>query len=241
MIGARIAVIPARGGSKRIPRKNIRLFQGRPMLAWSITAARASGAFERIIVSTDDAEIATVARAEGAETPFLRPAELADDHATTLVVMQHAIAALGGMDGDGADYVCCIYPTAPLLRPAFLTRGFELLAARPDKSYALGVTSFPFPVQRAVRIGADGALEALYPQYRETRSQDLEPAFHDAGQFCWGRTGAWRAGEAVFSSATLPVVLPRHLVQDIDTPEDWLRAEALFKVLRDDLQEGDAP
>jgi N-acylneuraminate cytidylyltransferase len=226
MSGHRVAVLPARGGSKRIPRKNIRPFHGRPMLAWPIAAARASGLFDRIVVSTDDAVIAEVARAWGAETPFLRPAELADDHATTMVVMQHALIALGG----AVDYACCIYPTAPLMQASFLSAGFDALAARPDKSFALGVTSFAFPVQRAVRLGDEGTLEALYPQYRDTRSQDLEPAYHDAGQFCWGRARAWRDGEVVFSSATLPVILPRWLVQDIDTPEDWARAEQLFQL-----------
>lgn len=226
MSPSRVAVLPARGGSKRIPRKNIRPFHGRPMLAWPIRAAQASGLFDRIVVSTDDAEIAEVARAWGAETPFLRPAALADDHATTMAVIQHALESLGGE----FDHLCCIYPTAPLLAPSFLSAGIEALAARPDKSYALGVTSFPFPVQRAVRLSADGTLDALYPQYRDTRSQDLEPAFHDAGQFCWGRTSAWRAGEPVFSPATLPVILPRWRVQDIDTPEDWTRAEQLFQL-----------
>ncbi len=235
MTGARVAILPARGGSKRIPRKNIRPFEGRPMLAWPIAAARESGLFDRIVVSTDDAEIAAVARAHGAETPFLRPADLADDHATTLAVMQHALTELGGE----IDLACCLYPTAPLLRPQDLVRGFEILADRPDKAYALGVTSFPFPVQRAVRIGADGALEALYPQYRDTRSQDLEPAWHDAGQFCWGRAQAWRAGVAVFSGATLPVLLARHRVQDIDTPEDWSRAERLFRLDRALAEAGD--
>jgi N-acylneuraminate cytidylyltransferase len=226
MTGLRVAVLPARGGSKRIPRKNIRLFHGRPMLAWPIAAAQASGLFDRIIVSTDDAEIAEVARAWGAETPFLRPADLANDHATTLVVIQHALQVL---DGE-IDYLCCIYPTAPLLQPAFLNTGLEALAGRPDKAFALSVTSFPFPVQRAVRLVAGEGLDALSPQYRDTRSQDLEPAYHDAGQFCWGRARAWRDGEIVFSPATLPVILPRWLVQDIDTPEDWVRAEQLFQL-----------
>jgi N-acylneuraminate cytidylyltransferase len=219
-----VAVIPARGGSKRIPRKNIRPFHGRPMLAWPIAAVKASGLFDRIVVSTDDDEIAGVARAHGAETPFLRPAELSGDHVATLPVIRHALEALGG----AVDYACCIYPTAPLLQPAHLRQGFEALSARPDKSFALGVATFPFPVQRAVRINAEGALEALYPEHRETRSQDLEPAYHDAGQFCWGRARAWLDGEAVFSDRTLPVVLPRRLVQDIDTPEDWEIAELMF-------------
>jgi N-acylneuraminate cytidylyltransferase len=224
--GAVVAVIPARGGSKRIPRKNIRPFHGRPMLAWSIGAAKASGLFGRIVISTDDDEIAAVARNWGAETPFVRPPELADDHTPTPAVVRHAIEALGGP----IAYVCCLYPTAPLMQARYLREGFEALKTRPDKSFALGVTSFAFPVQRAVRISADGGLEALYPQYRETRSQDLEPAYHDAGQFCWGRAEAWLRGDVIFSGRTLPVILPRRLVQDIDTLEDWETAERLFEI-----------
>jgi pseudaminic acid cytidylyltransferase len=234
--GQRIVVIPARGGSKRIPRKNIRLFHGRPMLAWPIAAAKACGRFDRIVVSTDDEEIAAVARAHGAETPFLRPRELADDHTATLPVIRHAIEALGG----GIAYACCIYPTAPLLQPRYLGEGFDLLAGRSDKSFALGVTSFPFPIQRAVRINPEGALEALHPEHRATRSQDLEPAYHDAGQFCWGRAQAWLDGEAVFSDRTLPVILPRRLVQDIDTLEDWEMAERLFELAAADYAAGAA-
>lgn len=232
MTGA-VAIIPARGGSKRIPRKNIKPFHGRPMLSWPIAEALRSGLFDAVVVSTDDEEIAEAARQAGAEVPFMRPAELADDHATTLVVMQHAIRELG-RQGRHYGAACCIYPTAPFLQTEYLAQAAELLADRPDKSFALGVTSFPFPVQRAVRLADDGSLDALYPQYRNTRSQDLEPAFHDAGQFCWGRILAWLGGEAVFSPATLPVILPRHLVQDIDTPEDWRRAELLFKLLQDE-------
>jgi pseudaminic acid cytidylyltransferase len=223
----RIAVIPARGGSKRIPRKNIRPFHGRPMLAWPLAAALASGLFDRVLVSTDDEEIAEVARAHGAEAPFLRPPELADDQTGVLPVVRHAIEALGG----DAALACLIYPTAPFLRAAALREGFEALSARPDKAYALSVASFPAPVQRALRIGPDGALEPLYPEHRQTRSQDLEPAVHDAGQFCWGRAKAWIAGEPVFSDRALPVVIPRHLVQDIDTEEDWRRAELMFAAL----------
>jgi pseudaminic acid cytidylyltransferase len=226
MSGARVAIIPARGGSKRIPRKNIRPFCGQPMLAWPIAAAKASRLFDQIVVSTDDPEIAAIARASGAQTPFERPAELADDHATTLVVMQHAIRTLE----EAIGYACCIYPTAPMLKPDYLQKGIEALEARSDKAFALGVTRFEFPVQRALRVGADGAVEALYPQFRQTRSQDLEETYHDAGQFCWGRAEAWLDGVAVFSSATLPVILPRSAVQDIDTPEDWEIAEQLFRL-----------
>jgi N-acylneuraminate cytidylyltransferase len=225
----RLAVIPARGGSKRIPRKNIRPFHGRPMLAWPIAAASASGLFDRIVVSTDDPEIAEAARACGAETPFLRPAELADDHGGVAPVVRHAIEELGS--SSAVDLACLIYPTAPTLRPEFLREGFEALTARPDKAYALSVTSFPAPIQRGLRITPEGALAALHPEHRQTRSQDLEPAYHDAAQFCWGRTEAWLGGAPIFSEASLPVVLPRWLVQDVDTPEDWRRAELMFAAL----------
>lgn len=227
---AHVAIIPARGGSKRIPRKNIKLFHGRPMLAWPIAAALRSGLFADVVVSTDDEEIADAAHVAGASVPFMRPAELADDHTTTLAVVQHAIRELA-KQGRHYGAACCIYPTAPFLQATYLAQGAQLLADAPDRSFALGVTSFPFPVQRAVRLAEDGSIDALYPQYRDTRSQDLEPAFHDAGQFCWGRILAWLAGEPVFSPATLPVILPRHLVQDIDTPEDWVRAEYLYAAL----------
>ena len=227
---SRLAVIPARGGSKRIPGKNIRLFHGKPMLAYSIEAAQASRLFDRIVVSTDEPAIAQLAIELGAEVPFSRPATLADDHATTLAVMQHAVSVLCE-PGGGADYVCCLYATAPFVQATNLQRGFELLAENSTKSYAFSVTDFGFPVQRAIRINEDGAVDALYPQYRDVRSQDLPPAFHDAGQFYWGRAAAWLRGDPLFSPLSLPVVLPRYLVQDIDTLHDWRRAELMYQAL----------
>lgn len=226
----KVAIIPARGGSKRIPRKNIRLFHGRPMMAYSIAAAKASGLFDRIVVSTDDAEIMALALDLGAEVPFTRPAELADDHTTTIAVIQHAVAALQAA-GVPVEMACCIYATAPFVQAQYLRAGHTALSARTDKAYAFSVTSFPFPVQRAIRLDQDGCIDALYPEYRNTRSQDLEEAYHDAGQFYWGRAEAWLRGEVIFSPASLPVILPRYLVQDIDTAEDWQRAEYLYGAL----------
>ncbi|HEY9102745.1 pseudaminic acid cytidylyltransferase [Chitinimonas sp.] len=225
-----IAIIPARGGSKRIPRKNVKAFHGRPMLAYSIAAAKASGLFDRVVVSTDDDEIMSLARAEGAEVPFVRPAALADDHTTTIAVIQHAIEALRA-EGEPVELACCIYATAPFVQARYLQAGHAALLEHPTKSYAFSVTSFPFPVQRAIRLTEEGAVDALYPQYRNTRSQDLEEAYHDAGQFYWGRAEAWLRGDVIFSPASLPVVLPRYLVQDIDTLEDWRRAEYLYGAL----------
>jgi pseudaminic acid cytidylyltransferase len=226
----KIAVIPARGGSKRIPRKNILPFAGRPIIAYSIEAARRSGLFDRVIVSTDDAEIAGVAAAAGAEIPFLRPMSLADDHTGTNAVVRHALEWLAEQ-GDAVTHVCCIYATAPFLQSCYLQRGYDLLMAS-RKSFAFSVTSFPFPVQRALRLNAAGEIEAMYPEYRQTRSQDLPAAYHDAGQFYWGTTAAYLRGDVIFSTASLPVVLPRHMVQDIDTLEDWRRAELMYEVLR---------
>jgi len=226
----KLAVIPARGGSKRIPRKNIKMFAGKPMIAWSIESAVKSGCFDRVIVSTDDEEIASVARGYGAEVPFMRPAELSDDHTATIPVIAHAIQ-WHQRNGQSPSEVCCIYATAPFVSSADLRRGLDLLQAT-GCDYAFSVTSFAFPIQRAIRITADSRVEMLDATQFNTRSQDLEEAFHDAGQFYWGRTEAWLSGMPIFSAGASPVVLPRHRVQDIDTQEDWERAEWMFKALQ---------
>ncbi|MBT6314560.1 MAG: pseudaminic acid cytidylyltransferase [Alphaproteobacteria bacterium] len=224
-----VAIIPARGGSKRIPRKNIRAFEGKPIIAYSIEAALATGLFERVVVSTDDTEIASVAETYGAEIPFLRPAEIADDMTGTAPVVKHAVEALQA-SGDEITCACCIYATAPFVRASDLTKAYEALMAAAEKAFAFSVTSFAFPVQRALAIRDDG-LAPIYPEFSETRSQDLEEAYHDAGQFYWGRANAWMVETPLFSHASIPVVLPRHRVQDIDTLEDWTRAEHMFRAL----------
>lgn len=228
---SRIAIIPARGGSKRIPRKNIHPFHGAPMIAWPIRALSESGLFDRIIVSTDDAEIAGVARAEGAEVPFLRDPALADDMTGVVPVLQDSIARLAAA-GEAPDQVCLAYATGVLIRGEDVARAVAALDQTPDADYALAVTSFPFPIQRAVYQTDQGRLAMFQPEHAGTRSQDLTEAYHDTGLFCLGRTAAWAAGTPVFSDATLPIPIPRHLVQDIDTPEDLARAEALFAVLQ---------
>ncbi|WP_460147310.1 pseudaminic acid cytidylyltransferase [Pseudomonas sp. S2_A02] len=222
-----VAIIPARGGSKRIPRKNLKPFDGVPMIVRSIRTALESNLFDQVIVSTDDEEIAEVARAHGAQVPFMRPAMLADDFTGTAAVIVHALKQLPPF-----DYACCIYATAPLLRARYLRQGHELLVQHPDKSFAFSVAGFGFPVQRALTLDEQGALTSLYPEFRDTRSQDLAEAFQDAGQFYWGRSEAWLRGDVLFSPASLPVILPRHLVQDIDTLEDWTRAEYLYAALK---------
>jgi len=223
-----LAIIPARGGSKRIPRKNIRPFCGKPIIVWSIEAARASGCFDSVIVSTDDEEIAECARGAGADVPFKRPATLSDDHTGTAAVVRHAIEWLIEHQ-QAPGYACCIYATAPFVTGADLRRG---LAALKDKgaSFSFAVSRYGFPIQRALRITDNGRVEMLQPEHACTRSQDLEPAYHDAGQFYWGTVAAWLSGVEFFSDAAVPIVLPRWRVQDIDTPEDWNHAEALFRL-----------
>jgi N-acylneuraminate cytidylyltransferase len=227
----KIAIIPARGGSKRIPRKNIKDFCGKPMLGWSIEAAREAKVFDRIYVSTDDQEIADIATHFGAECPFLRPPSLSDDFTGTSAVVKHALAWTLENVGE-VDYVCTLYPTAPFVQPDDLAEALQRLQAS-DKQIAFSVTSFPFPIQRALRIDEAGNIAMFQPEHRMTRSQDLTPAFHDAGQFYWARKDALLNEVQAFGPAGLPIVLPRHRVQDIDTPEDWVRAEYMFLALRE--------
>jgi pseudaminic acid cytidylyltransferase len=223
-----VAIIPARGGSKRVPRKNIRPFAGRPIIAYSIAAARECGLFDRIIVSTDDDEIAGVAREHGADTPFVRPAELADDHTGTDPVVAHALSWLIEHDTP-IDVACCIYATAPFLTPKDLRRGYELLT--PDKAFTFAVTSFAFPIQRAIRLLPDGGATPFFPDDIDRRSQDLEPSYHDAGQFYWGWPRSFLDGLPEFAPHSAALVLPRWRVHDIDTPEDWRHAELIYEAL----------
>lgn len=224
-----VAIIPARGGSKRIPRKNIRQFCGKPMIAWSIETALASRCFDRIVVSTDDEEIADIATEWGAETPFRRPENLADDHTPTRPVVNHAISEIERLYGR-PELVCCIYPTAPFMREIDLREGMDLLTGT-DADFAFPVTTFASAIQRALVRTASGGLRMLWPEHRLTRSQDLQEAFHDAGQFYWGRADAFLTGKDTYSDNSVPIILPRSLVHDIDTEEDWDRAEIFFEAL----------
>jgi N-acylneuraminate cytidylyltransferase len=206
------------------------LFFGKPIIAYSIAAAKESGLFDQIIVSTDDEEIATVAQQHGAEVPFLRPKEIADDFSGTNVVVKHCLQWLES-NSMPAQYACCIYPTAPFIQAAFLQEGFEKLIES-GKSYAFSVTSFPFPIQRAIKINRQGTVEPFSPEGVSARSQDLEEAYHDAGQFYWGKAEAFLNDIVIFTPESVPVILSRYLVQDIDTEEDWERAELMYKVWR---------
>lgn len=224
-----VAIIPARGGSKRIPRKNVKLFCGKPVIAWSIAAAQESGCFDRVIVSTDDSEIAEISRAHGAETPFLRPQSLADDETGTIPVVRHAVDWLTQHD-RAPEFVCCIYATAPFISAQDIRAGRSLLLDS-GADYVFPVTTYPFPIQRAVRVREGGRVEMFWPEHFNTRSQDLEDAFHDAGQFYWGRASAWKAGARIFGPNAASIRIPRYRAQDIDTPEDWRTAEYMFRAI----------
>ena len=226
----KVAIIPARGGSKRIPRKNIKLFFGQPMIAWSIEAAKASGCFDCIIVSTDDEEIAQVARKCGAEVPFVRPAELSNDYAGTTEVIAHAVEWLNENRVQVTE-ACCLYATAPFVTAEDLRNSYSQFTAD-GSAYTFSVTSYAFPIQRAIRLSENNHISMFQPEYFSTRSQDLEEAWHDAGQFYWGKAEAWLERKNIFSSDATGYKLPRSRVQDIDTLEDWDRAEWLFRAMR---------
>lgn len=228
----KLAIIPARGGSKRIPKKNIKDFFGKPFIAYSIEAALKSNLFDRVVVSTDDDEIAKIAKQYGAEVPFLRPKELSDDFTGTQDVINHTIDHLEDL-GKYYEYICTIYATAPLLQKEYLIEGYEKLKES-DAINAFSSTSMPFPIQRTFKLNEDGRCEMFTPEHYMTRSQDLEEAYQDAGQFYWvnRRRQKLSDNQIVFSNISIPIVLPRYLVQDIDTLEDWQRAEYMYEAIQ---------
>lgn len=224
-----IAVIPARGGSKRVPRKNIRKFAGKPMIAYSIECANQSGLFERVIVSTDDEEIAQASRDYGAEIPFLRPSDLADDNTGTTEVVAHAVQQLRDLGADPAA-VCCIYPTAPFIRVGDLAAALGTLESG-DWDFVFSATDYAYPIWRSFGQASDGGVRMHFPKFFETRSQDLPFTLHDAGQFYWGRPHAWLDQERVFGARSTVAFIPRWRVQDIDTEDDWVRAESVSQYI----------
>ncbi|MDX1809320.1 MAG: pseudaminic acid cytidylyltransferase [Sulfurospirillaceae bacterium] len=224
-----IAIIPARGGSKRIPRKNIKDFCGKPLIAYSIQAALDSKLFDKVIVSTDDEEIADIAESYGAEIPFVRPKELSDDFTGTGEVIEHALEFFE-QQNIFYDFLCAIYATAPLIQTQYLIKGFEKLK-NSDAINAFSCTSMPFPIQRTFKITKEERCEMFWPENFYKRSQDLETAYQDAGQFYWTNLKR-KTDEIMFGKDSLPIILPRHLVQDIDTPEDWERAQYMYKSLK---------
>jgi N-acylneuraminate cytidylyltransferase len=224
-----LCVIPARGGSKRIHRKNIKQFCGKPLIVWSIEKAIESGCFDKIIVSTDDIEIANIAKNYGAEVPFIRPKELSDDYTSTNEVISHAIK-FQIKNSKRPSIVCCIYPTAPFVQTKDLKHGLEILKTN-GVDYVFSVTTFAYPIQRSFRMTKDQKIEMFWPEFLYSRSQDLEEAWHDAGQFYWGINDSWLENKPIISKNAKPIHLPRYRVQDIDTYEDWERAEWIFKVI----------
>lgn len=195
------------------------------MIAWSIEAAKQSGIFDRIIVSTDDDEIAGIAKEWGAEVPFIRPDELSEDHTATIPVIAHGINWLLEQ-GEALEAVCCIYATAPFVDASDITKGYDELNTA-NWAYTFSATDFSAPIFRSFKLSDNGGVEMFYPEHFNTRSQDLPDAYHDAGQFYWGREEAWLKGKIFFSNESKPILIPRWRVQDIDTPSDWERAEKI--------------
>lgn len=221
-----IAIIPARGGSKRIHRKNIKEFLGKPMIEWAIDRARESQIFDKIIVTTDDIEIAEVAKNSGAEVPFMRPESLSDDLTPTVPVIAHAVRELLTV-GWPLQFACCIYPGSPFMDVSDLIKAFDLIASG-DAKFVYPVTEYAHPVQRSMRKLSDGSMQFLKPQFETTRTQDLETLYHDAGQFYWGTKDAWLEEQKMHSNG-LGLVIPNWRVVDIDNLDDWKRAELLGK------------
>ena len=223
-----IAIIPARGGSKRIPKKNIKDFFNKPLIAYSIEVAIESKLFDKIIVSTDDEEIASIAKQYGAEVPFIRPNDLSDDFTGTADVTSHALKFLQEQ-GEVYDYACTIYATAPLLQKKYLIQGLERLKDS-TALHTFSATTMPYPIQRTFKLDDKGRCEMFTPEHYMTRSQDLEEAYQDAGQFYWDRVGS-KSDDVFFGKDSIPIILPRYLVQDIDTLEDWDRAEFMYEAV----------
>ena len=217
-----IAIIPARGGSKRIPRKNIKPFCGKPIMVYSIEAALKSGLFDEVMVSTDDEEIAEIARAAGASVPFMRSAETANDHAIIREVLVEVLSEYQKR-GREFDTVACLFPCAPFITAAKLEQGMEALVSHPEADMVCPVTKYPYPPQRSMILDEDGFLKYQYPEFYRCRTQDLPPVYHEIGAFYFYRTEALLSGKPTFVST--PIFVPEEEVQDIDSEFDWAFAE----------------
>lgn len=226
-----IAIIPARGGSKRIPKKNIKQFLGKPMISYPISIALSTGIFEKVIVSTDDNEIADIAQAAGAEVPFIRPTDLSDDFTPTVPVIKHAVEFLIKEMSHPPQFVCCIYPANPFLREKDLENALDLLKNTRGVNYSFPICEYQSPIQRALQLNSENTIKPFNPEYALTRTQDLPKAFFDAGQFYWGKQSTWLSEKELHTNST-GLVIPNYRTVDIDTKEDWERAEILYKMLR---------
>lgn len=227
----KLAVIPARGGSKRIPKKNLKDFYGRPIIANSILACLGSGIFDDVVVSTDDEEIAEISRSFGAKTPFMRPAELSDDYTPTVPVIKHAIETMQELRGQTAEVVCCLYAIAPFVTAQMLQEAHQLFQSEKPKGFVCAATEFSFPPQRGFTL-SDGGMKIFEEGAYWKRSQDLEKVYHEAGTFWFGSPKAYLDELPFVSEISVPYMIPNYLVQDIDTLEDWARAELLFELLQ---------
>lgn len=223
-----VCIITARGGSKRIPRKNVREFCGKPMLAYSVETAVTSGIFDVVMVSTDDDEIADVARKYGAEVPFMRSEATSNDYATTADVLREVLSEYGKR-GAEFDTMCCLYPTAPFVQASELKEASAMIEA--GASSVIPVTSFDFPPLRGFRVGDDGSLEYAFPEYAQTRSQDLPEMVHDCGRFYFAKVASFYGTGSFITNNTRFLRIPIRLVQDIDTPEDWELAEQKYRAM----------
>jgi pseudaminic acid cytidylyltransferase len=226
-----IAVIPARGGSKRIPRKNIKDFHGKPMISYAIKVAQDCQTFDRIIVSTDDEEIAAISESFGASAPWKRASKLADDFATTSDVMQDAATRLAS-ETDTDTNICCIYPATPLLKVKFIQEG-ALLIQDNAWDYVISAIRNTTPIQRAFSLNESKGVSLNFPEFEMTRTQDLPITYHDAGQFYWGSLNSWESKSSILAGKTTIVEIPSHATVDIDNEEDWLFAERLYSLLKE--------
>lgn len=223
-----ICIIPARGGSKRIPRKNIKSFLGKPVIAYSIDAALRSGIFEEVMVSTDDEEIAEIARQYGASVPFMRSSETANDYAGTEDVISEVIERYRAL-GQEFETICCIYATAPFVKSERLYKAYGKLNENTDAAFS--VVSYSYPIQRSLRINKNGYVEMKFPQYLDARTQDLEETYHDAGQFYFVKTDSFFKEKTLWCRRTAPIILSELEVQDLDTETDWQLAELKYQHL----------
>jgi len=226
----KLAIITARGGSKRIPRKNIREFCGKPIIAYSIEAALEANCFDEVMVSTDDAEIAEVSKHWGAQVPFMRSAQTSTDYATTADVLLEVLQEYKKRSIN-PELACCIYPTAPFITPDCLRTSFEMLQQNDKIDTLIPITCFSYPIQRALRL-QNGEISLFQPEHLLTRSQDLEPAYHDAGQFYWFRVEKFLKTQTLLSAHTSGIVLPEWQVQDIDNENDWILAELKYQLIQ---------
>ena len=225
-----LAIIPARGGSKRIPGKNIKNFLGKPIIAYSIETALQSKLFNEVMVSTDSDEIAEIAKQYGAKVPFMRSSKNSDDHASTMDALKEVLDVYKATENKTFEYACCIYPTAPLIQSIKLEEGFKKITGKESFNSVFPIVAFGYPVLRGLEIDTNGLTKMVWPEYIHTRSQDLKPIFHDAGQWYWFKPKC--ISSSLFTEKTASVILREEEVQDIDNMVDWKLAEMKYKLLK---------